>query len=151
MQGKDKTRKTLIKKIKEVRNAKIEFIRYGSERLKRLETTWRKPKGLDNKVRLGRKGYLPAPNPGYRSPKNIRNIHPSGFFDMLVSNPSDLEKLKPDIHAVRIRHTVGLKKRLEIAKAAKEEGFKLINPPKEKEAEKETESVKSTETKEGSQ
>lgn len=145
----NKPRKTIIRKIKKIRNSKTEFIRYGSKNLKRLKTGWRKPKGLDNKVRLSRKGYLPTPNIGYRSPKNIRNIHPSGFIDVLVSNLDELKKLDPNIHAVRISHTVGLRKKLEISRIAKDMKFKLVNPPKEKESEKETESEESEENVEG--
>ena len=127
-----------IKGISRVRNSRPKFKRYGSERLKRLETGWRRSKGIDSHVRLRCRGYPLSPNIGYRSPKNIRNLHPSGLIDILVARPADLENLNSAIHIIRIAHTVGMKKRLEILKIAKKQKLKLINPPKEPERKKET-------------
>ncbi len=121
-------KKTLTKKIRKVRRKKPKFIRQESWRYKRLETGWRKPKGIDSKMRLKRKGYPTSPNVGYRSPKDIRGFHPSGFSEVLVYRVEDLKGLNPEVHAVRIAHTVGKRKRIEIEESARKAGLKILNP-----------------------
>ena len=104
------------------------FIRPESWRLKRLETTWRKPKGIDNHQRKqksrGRPGLVKV---GYRGPKIARGLHPSGFTDNLVYNINDLDSLNPKEDAVRIGHSVGTKKRIVIVTKALEGKFKILN------------------------
>ena len=62
-----------------------EFKRPESWRYKRLETSWRKPKGVDNHQRKqksrGRPGIVKV---GYGGPKITRGLHPSGYTDNLV-------------------------------------------------------------------
>jgi len=104
------------------------FKRYESWRYKRLETTWRKPKGVDNHQRKqksrGRPGIVKV---GYGGPKNSRGLHPSGYTDNLVYNVNDLEKLNPKLDGVRLGHSVGSKKRKDIVQLALEKKFKIFN------------------------
>jgi len=76
-----------------VAKGRPDFKRPESWRLKRLETTWRKPKGIDNHQRKqksrGRPGLVKV---GYGGPKIARGLHPSGYTDNLVHNIDDLEK-----------------------------------------------------------
>jgi len=80
----------------EVAKNRPDFKRPESWRYKRLETTWRKPKGIDNHQRKqksrGRPGLVKV---GYGGPKIARGLHPSGYTDYLVHNITDLEKLNP--------------------------------------------------------
>ena len=105
-----------------------EFKRPESWRYKRLETTWRKPKGIDNHQRKqksrGRPGLVKV---GYGGPKIARGLHPSGYTDNLVYNIDDLEKLNSKIDGVRIGHSVGTKKRKEIVIKSIEKKFKIFN------------------------
>lgn len=121
-----------IYKLKLKYNSKLpDFLRSDWDKYFRLERqeTWRNPRGRDNKVRLRYKGYPPAVDPGYRKPKTIRGLHPSGLLQVMVHNAEELEKLrdKKDKIVVTIARTVGLRKRLEIIKKAQELGFKLTN------------------------
>ena len=104
------------------------FIRPESWRYKRLETTWRKPKGVDNHQRKqksrGRPGLVKV---GYCGPKISKGLHPSGYTDNLVHNLQDLSKLDPKIDGVRLGHSVGTKKRKEILEIAIEKKFKVFN------------------------
>jgi len=99
-----------------------------SWRYKRLETTWRKPKGVDNHQRKqksrGRPGLVKV---GHGGPKISLDLHPSGYTDNLVHNVNDLEKLNPKTDGVRIGHSVGTKKRKEIVIKSKEKKFKIFN------------------------
>jgi len=112
----------------EVAKSRPVFKRPESWRYKRLETTWRKPKGIDNHQRKqksrGRPGLVKV---GYGGPKISRGLHPSGYTDNLVYNIDDLEKLNPKIDGVRIGHSVGTKKRKEIVIKSIEKKFKIFN------------------------
>ena len=104
------------------------FIRPESWRYKRLETSWRKPKGVDNHQRKqksrGRPGLVKI---GYGGPKESYGLHPSGYTDNLVYNLNDLEKLDPKTDGVRLGHSVGTKKRIAIMAKAIEKKFKVFN------------------------
>ena len=82
----------------QVSSSRPKFVRPESWRYKRLETNWRKPKGIDNHQRKqksrGRPGLVKV---GYGTPKIAYGLHPSGYTDNLVNNSSDLEKLNPNI------------------------------------------------------
>jgi len=99
-------------------------------KLKRVETGWRKPKGLDNKMRKKLKGKGKMPSIGYGSSKKTRFLHPSGLSEVLVMNPNELEKINPEKECVRIQRTVGKRKKMDITKKAKEMGIKVLNPYK---------------------
>ncbi|MCD6478212.1 MAG: 50S ribosomal protein L32e [Candidatus Aenigmarchaeota archaeon] len=97
-------------------------------KLKRVEGGWRKPRGLDNKMRKKLKGKGKMPSIGYGSPNDKKFIHPSGLIEVLVENVKNLENINPKKECIRIRKSVGKKKREEIIKKAKEIGIKILNP-----------------------
>lgn len=104
---------------------KPEFNRHDSHKKKRLSTSWRKPRGLHNKLRqqVAAKGRLVRP--GFGSPKAVRGYHPSGFKEILVCNVSDVERTQDCV--VRIASTVGMKKRKEIVAKALEMNLRVLN------------------------
>ena len=69
------------------------FIRHQSDRYVKLSRSWRKPKGIDNRVRRKFKGMYKMPNIGYGSNANTRHMMPSGFKKVLVHNLKELEVL----------------------------------------------------------
>jgi large subunit ribosomal protein L32e len=113
---------------KKIAENRATFVRPESWRYKRLETSWRKPKGVDNHQRKQKgRGIPPLVKVGYGGPKKVRGLHPSGYTDNLVFNVKDLEKLNPKTDGVRIGHSVGTKKRIEIIVKAIEKKFKVFN------------------------
>lgn len=108
------------------------FRRGESWRYDRLRTTWRKPRGIEQKMRImhrGSKGGLPkSPTVGYRTPRDIRGLHPSGYEEVLVSHVGELKDLKPKTHAIMIASKVGRKKRIYLKDEIMARGFKLLNP-----------------------
>jgi large subunit ribosomal protein L32e len=81
------------------------------------------------------KGWPPSPEAGYRSPKEIRGLHPSGYEEIRVQRVDDLSKVDPQRQAIRIVRTVGAKKRVEISAIAEERGIQILNPRRVKELE----------------
>lgn len=103
------------------------FVRQESWRYIRLAENWRKPKGIDNKMRKQVSGVPPLVKVGYRGPKIARGLHPSGYNDRLIHNIRDLEKLDPKVDAARIGRTVGRRKRIDIVSKATTLGIKVLN------------------------
>ncbi len=103
------------------------FRRFESWRFVRLEEPWRKPKGVDNHQRLSVKGWPHLVKIGYRVPKEVRYLHPSGYRDILVHNMKELEALSADTDAARIAAGVGRRKRIELATRARELGIRVLN------------------------
>jgi large subunit ribosomal protein L32e len=104
-----------------------EFRRPLAGIIKRIKESWRRPRGLQSKVRQKEKSKLKMPDIGYRQPKEVRGLHPSGFKEVLVRSLKDLENADPSKEAIRIAATVGKKKREEIIKKAKELKIKILN------------------------
>ncbi|MDA4114248.1 MAG: 50S ribosomal protein L32e [Thaumarchaeota archaeon] len=105
-----------------------EFVRPESWRYVRLHPEWRKPKGMDNKVRKSIKGWPRRVKVGYRGPHQVRGYHSSGHTEVLVYNIHDLLKVVPEKDVVRMGRTVGGRKRVEIMKRASELGLRVLNP-----------------------
>ncbi|MDO8633947.1 MAG: eL32 family ribosomal protein [archaeon] len=84
---------------------------------------WRHPQGIDISLKK-EDGALPKT--GYRTPKEIRFLHPSGFEEAYVRNTSELAGIKKGA-VVRISGTVGKKNRKTIVVAAKELGIRVLN------------------------
>ncbi len=112
---------------------KPKFRRQESWRYKRVTNRWRKPHGIDSKMRKKIKGWPASPTTGYRSPKKTRGLHPSGFVESRVQSVADLGGIDPELQAIRIARTVGDRKRVEIMVMAEEKGIHVLNPrPTEK-------------------
>jgi large subunit ribosomal protein L32e len=116
---------------------KPKFIRAESWKYDRFSLSWRKPRGLDNKIRRKILGWPPGPSMGYKGPKIARYLHPSGYREVLVNNVADLSTIDSSIQAARIAHTVGKRKRADIIAKAKELNIKILNVKVSAEAEEE--------------
>ena len=103
------------------------FKRDGYGKKKQLSDSWRKPRGQHNKQREQKKAKGALPKPGFGSPIAVRGMHPSGFFEVLVSSVKELEGIDPKTHAIRIGATVGDRTRAGLQEKALAAGFKVLN------------------------
>jgi large subunit ribosomal protein L32e len=93
----------------------------------RLGDSWRKPRGIHSKMRRNYKYRPNLVSTGYRGPKAVRGLHPSGFQEVMVFRVEDLEDVDPEKQAARIGHSVGTRKREEIEKVADDKGIRVLN------------------------
>jgi large subunit ribosomal protein L32e len=128
---KEKVKKeTNVKDIQDTLNNKWKPVfwgRFGKKILRKRSDPkydkWRKPRGEDMQQRRDDGAVVDA---GYRTPKAIRGIHPSGYREVMVFTLKDLEQIKP-FHAARLSGTIGRKKRIELIKFANEKKIPVLN------------------------
>ncbi|KAK4408703.1 60S ribosomal protein L32-1 [Sesamum angolense] len=86
----------------------------------KLMTNWRRPKGIDSRVRRKFKGCTLMPNIGYGSDKKTRHYLPNGFKKFVVHNVKELEVLMMHnrTYCAEIAHNVSTKKRKDIVERA---------------------------------
>jgi large subunit ribosomal protein L32e len=119
---------TEIKRLIRVRTDKgATFKRDGYGKKKQLSDSWRKPRGQHNKQREQKKAKGPLPKPGFGSPTAVRGMHPSGFFEVLLSSVKNLKGLDPKTQSVRIAGTIGNRKRAILQEQAIAAGFRVLN------------------------
>uniref|UniRef100_A0A8C7X136 60S ribosomal protein L32 n=1 Tax=Oryzias sinensis TaxID=183150 RepID=A0A8C7X136_9TELE len=119
------------------------FIRHQSDRYVKIKVwglyklqifvflqNWRKPRGIDNRVRRRFKGQMLMPNIGYGSNKKTKFILPTGFKKFLVHNVKELEVLMMSnkTHCAEIAHNVSSKNRKVIVERAAQLAIKITNP-----------------------
>ncbi|KAH9411566.1 ribosomal protein L32 [Ordospora pajunii] len=115
--------------IKEAYSKKKVFSRHHSDKYKRIKPSWRKPHGIDSKVRLKMKGQKEMPNIKYKKPEEVRFLLPNGLRKVRIFNINDLTPLTSlnRFYCGEIAHGVGAKKRIAIVNKAKELGICIIN------------------------
>ncbi len=123
----DASQAELLALRRQIQQRRPVFRRQEWFRYRKLGDSWRKPRGHHSKLRrhFNYRGALPST--GYRGPKGSRGLHPSGFHEVLVYRPEDLEGLDPKSQAARIAHTVGTRKRIAIQEKADELGIRILN------------------------
>ncbi len=124
----DEATNAALKLRKEQADSMPSFRRQEWFRYKRLSRTgWRRPKGLQSKLRLNKKYRGSRVRIGHRKIASVRGLHSSGFEEVLVHGPDELEELNPKTQAVRIGATVGNRRRLKIHSRADDLGLRILN------------------------
>jgi len=122
-----KEQKEKLQVRKQIKKRTPTFLREEWFRYKRIPKNWRRPDGITSKMRKNLK-YRPSKvRIGFRGPREVRGLHPSGFEEVMIYNVADLKNINQEKQAARIGGTVGTKKRLEIAKKAEELEIRVLN------------------------
>src|SRR3989344_5198741 len=109
--------------VKFLRRTWSRYAKLGKGRKKKQ--VWRRPTGRHNKMREKRKGSSAVVSIGYRSNKKLRE---KKFVK--INNLKDLAKIKGN--EIAIVSGIGKKKKIEIAKKAKEMKIEIYNMNPEK-------------------
>merc|ERR1711918_206483 len=106
------------------------FKRHQSDLFIRVDESWRRPKGIDSRVRRKFKGKVLMPNIGYGSNKKTRHMLPSGFKKFVINNVAELDLLLMHnrVYAAEVAHSVSRKTRMAILERAKVLDVKVTNP-----------------------
>lgn len=89
------------------------------------ETKWRKPKGMGNKVRRGRRGKPSMPEVGFKSPSKVSGLDHNGLRPVIVNNVAEVANVDAKTDVVVIGATVGGRKSIDILNAAAKAKLKV--------------------------
>ena len=105
------------------------FKRHQSDRYVKVTESWRKPKGIDNRLRRKFRGMTRMPKIGYGSNSQTKHVLQNGFKKFRVFNTSDLELLLMHnrTYAAQIAHNVSSAKRRAIVDRAAQLNIKVLN------------------------
>ncbi len=112
----------IIKKKKNPKFMRQEF----NKRIRLSRSSWRKPKGVDSKMREQRGGHRPIVKIGYGTPRILRGRLSNGLIEKRIYNKDDLSSLNKDEIAL-IPRTIGNKLRLVLLKEAQKLKIKVSN------------------------
>lgn len=115
--------------IRKEKGKKKVFKRYHSDRHMKLRTSWRHPRGLDNRCRKKHRGIAEMPSKRFRTPEILKDIHPCGLREVRIHTVSDLHALTSvnRRYCATIASTVGARSRIQIVNEAKLLGIHLTN------------------------
>ncbi len=119
--------KAMLEKRAEVSGRRPEFLRQEWFRYAKLGKKWRKPRGMHSKMRRHYKYRPTIVSIGFRGPALVRGLASSGFQEVLVYNPSNLDIIDPKTQAAKIGGTVGGKKRSAIIEKADQLKIRVLN------------------------
>jgi len=158
----------LIELRNRMKKKKPKFIKQMGRQKKRLKNKWRKPRGSDSKIKVGKKGYPKKIKIGYKGPKQVRNLSRNGENIILIKKIEELKKIdtKKDIICLS---KIGKRKKILIIKECIKLNLNILNlkdpskfltdfekslekkkqEKKEKEQEKKEKESKTTKKKEG--
>jgi large subunit ribosomal protein L32e len=120
--------KRLLEQRKHVKARKPKYSMQDAHKHKRLASKWRKPRGLQSKIRLHKRGYNKnvTKGKGYGSPAEVKHLHVSGLTMKRVCSEKELRALHSEQDGI-ILGRVGLKNKLNLIKQAIEKKFTFIN------------------------
>ncbi len=107
------------------------FRRADQWRLKCIPESWRRPRGVDSKQHLEKRGKPRLPKIGYKKPDELSGIHPTGLRPVRIATTKELESLDAAVQGAIIASCVGRRSRNRIIAHANERGITILNPRKD--------------------
>jgi len=119
-------KKKLLEVRKTIKGRKPDFKQQNFGRKKKIADRWKRPRGLQSKMRHKFKGYPIMVSKGWRSPVEVRGLDRLGNETVIVYNVHDVEKVEKHM-AIVIAGNVGNKKRMEIVLKAEQLKIPVVN------------------------
>lgn len=114
------------------RHAVFRVPNYGAKNRKGVKKRWRKPRGIDSKIRVEKKGHGAVPKVGYKNSADVRFARRDGTFEHLVHNERDLLAIQGDKTRVAVlAHDLSRRTRESLQKTADARGIRIVNRMKE--------------------
>lgn len=117
----------LLQLRRQAKKRKPAFMRQDAHKKVRIKKTWKKPHGLQSKMRLHEKGYNRCVSPGFKSPAQVRCLTRQGLTQVQVSNLDQLKAIDPQTQAAMITKTVGMRNRTGMIKEALSRKITIMN------------------------
>jgi len=109
--------KKLLEHRKKSKKAKPHFIRQQALHTKRLGKIWRRPRGVQSKLRLQKRGKPKKVKIGYKSPNKVRGLTREGLEMAIVNNIKELREHQKKL--IILATGIGSRKRATLLKEAK--------------------------------
>merc|ERR1711988_792468 len=119
-----------LKRVPIVKKRTKKFIRHQADRKVSVKESWRRPKGIDSRVRRKFRGCgINMPNIGYGSNKKTKHLLPNGFYKVVVNNVAELELLMMHnrSYCAEVAHNVSTLKRKAIIERAQQLNINVTN------------------------
>ncbi len=119
-----------LKKQKKIIKRTKRFTKFEHEDFRgKLKASWRRPHGIDCRVRRQYRSNKPLVKVGYRNAVATRHVLPNGFRKFLIRNASDIELLLMNNRHFcgELAHNLNANTRKQIIKRAAELNVKLTN------------------------
>lgn len=120
-------KRRLLRVRKRINRVRPDFYAYESWRFVKIAKKWKRPRGIDNKMRTNEKSWPKVANIGWGGPAAVRGLHSSGKEEVMVYNVADLTSVTPETQVARIGGTVGGKKRAAIIEEAGKQNIRILN------------------------
>lgn len=118
---------TALDKRKEIKARKPKFLAQDYHKKKRIRQRWKRPRGLQSKMRLNKRGYRRGISSGWRSPRSVRGFSPEGLEVVRVETISQLETVDPVTQGVMVSGRVSVRTKKILFDAARERKITILN------------------------
>jgi len=105
---------------------------FGAKNRKGVKERWRKPRGIDSKIRVEKKGHGATPKVGYKNHAAVRFARKDGTFEHLVHNEKELLAIAGDKTKVAVlAHGLSRRTWASLQMTAASKGIRIVNRKKE--------------------
>lgn len=116
-----------LTKRNQLKARKPAFLAQDTHKKKRIRQRWKRPRGLQSKVRLHKRGYRRSVSSGWRSPKAARGLSPEGLIPVRVENLAQLEALDAATHGAMVSGRVSIRTKKTLYDEAKKRSITILN------------------------